>query len=184
MREALKNGKRVLLVTDKVAGRKTHFASHFWNPIMFNWDPMIVGTLIQDRHPLFRNFPTKAWADWQWWDILNYTKAVDLTELRNLTPLVQSIDSYEYNQKLGIVFEAKVGNGRLLTICMDAVSRIDERPATKALLNAARAYVADDSLFAPAVSLQPYEVDAVFGKEQQQEKSLKESAAVKQLLNQ
>lgn len=184
VREALKNGKRVLLVTDKVAGRKTHFASHFWNPIMFNWDPMIVGTLIQDRHPLFRNFPTKAWADWQWWDILNYTKAVDLTELRNLTPLVQSIDSYEYNQKLGIVFEAKVGNGRLLTICMDAVNRIDERPATKALLNAARAYVADDALFAPAVSLQPYEVDAVFGKEQQQEKNQKESAAVKQLLNQ
>ena len=48
-RKLLAQGERVLLVPDvkKVKGRKTHFASHFWNPIMFNWDPMIVGTLIQ-----------------------------------------------------------------------------------------------------------------------------------------
>ena len=38
VREALRQGKKVLLVPEKKMGRKTHFAGHFWNPIMFNDD--------------------------------------------------------------------------------------------------------------------------------------------------
>lgn len=54
----LNEGKNVLLIPEKCKGRKAHFASHFWNPIMFNWNPMIVGTLIDNEHPAFRDFPT------------------------------------------------------------------------------------------------------------------------------
>ena len=53
----LNEGKNVLLIPEKCKGRKAHFASHFWNPIMFNWNPMIVGTLIDNEHPAFRDFP-------------------------------------------------------------------------------------------------------------------------------
>lgn len=184
VREALRQGKRVLLVTTKVPGRNTHFASHFWNPIMFNWDPMIVGTLIQDQHPMFRKFPTKNYADWQWWDILNYAKAMDLTNLRGLTPLVQSIDTYEFNRKLGIAFEANVDKGRLFVLCVDHEKQINERPATRGLLQSVREYVANDNLFRPEASLQAYEVDALFGQLEIKQDSKAESAAVKQLLNQ
>ena len=62
---------------------------------MFNWNPMIVGTLINANHPVFTDFPTNEYADWQWWDILNHATAMDLTALNNITPIIQSIDSYE-----------------------------------------------------------------------------------------
>ena len=145
---------------------------------------MIVGTLIQDQHPMFRKFPTKNYADWQWWDILNYAKAMDLTNLRGLTPLVQSIDTYEFNRKLGIAFEANVDKGRLFVLCVDHEKQINERPATRGLLQSVREYVANDNLFRPEASLQAYEVDALFGQLEIKQDSKAESAAVKQLLNQ
>lgn len=185
VRKALAEGRRVLLVPDEVNGRKTHFASHFWNPIMFNWNPMIVGTLIQAGHPVFRDFPTDSCADWQWWDVLNHAKAMDLTAIRQLTPVIQSIDTYEYNQKLGIAFEARVGKGRLFVLSVDTKKQFDQRPATRQLLHAVRNYVADDIRFNPACTLQPYELDALFETVPAAGISQKgESAAVKQLLNQ
>ena len=75
---------------------------------------MIVGTWIDASHPVFNDFPTDNYADWQWWDILNHATAMELNELSQLTPLIQSIDSYETNHKLGIAYEAKVGKGSCL----------------------------------------------------------------------
>lgn len=185
VKKALLEGQRVLLVPDEVNGRKTHFASHFWNPIMFNWNPMIVGTLIQAGHPVFRDFPTDSCADWQWWDVLNHAKAMDLTAIRQLTPVIQNIDTYEYNRKLGIAFEARVGKGRLFVLSVDAKKQLDQRPATRQLLHAVRNYVADETRFSPACTLQPYELDALFETVPASGIPQKgESAAVKQLLNQ
>lgn len=65
----LDEGENILLVPKVCKGRKARFASHFWNPIMFNWNPMIVGTWIDASHPVFNDFPTDNYADWQWWDI-------------------------------------------------------------------------------------------------------------------
>ena len=182
-RELLQKGENVLLVPQECPGRKTHFASHFWNPIMFNWAPMIVGTLIEHTHPAFRDFSTSYYADWQWWDILNYTTAMDLTDLRSLTPIIQSVDTYEENRKLGISFEATVGKGKLFVLCADDNKHIDNRPAMRQLLLSVRNYVASDS-FTPATSLQLHELDAIFCTAQGKAADTHSNEAVKQLLNQ
>ncbi len=182
-KELLLEGENVLLIPDSCAGRKAHFASHFWNPIMFNWKPMIVGTRIEHRHPVFRDFPTSYYADWQWWDILNYATAVDLTDMRTLTPVIQSIDTYEVNRKLGISFEAKVGNGKLFVLCVDPEKDMEKRPAMQQLLTSVRNYVASGS-FAPAVSLQPYELDALFDYGKIRNTETQSSEAIRQLFNQ
>lgn len=182
-KELLLKGENVLLIPDSCAGRKAHFASHFWNPIMFNWKPMIVGTRIEHRHPVFRDFPTSYYADWQWWDILNYATAVDLTDMRTLTPVIQSIDTYEVNRKLGISFEAKVGNGKLFVLCVDPEKDMEKRPAMQQLLTSVRNYVASGS-FAPAVSLQPYELDALFDYGKIRNTETQSSEAIRQLFNQ
>lgn len=182
--EALQQGKSVLLIPEKVNGRKTHFASHFWNPIMFKWDPMIVGTLIASSHPAFREFPTDNYADWQWWDILNNTTALDLSTNRQLTPIIQSVDSYETNQKLGIAFEARVGQGRLFVLCIDPEKNIEKRPATRQLLNSIKKYVASSEIFQPECELQSYELKALFSPTTKKQENKMESAAAKQLLNQ
>ena len=182
-KELLQKGENVLLIPDSCAGRKTHFAGHFWNPIMFNWKPMIVGTRIEHRHPVFRDFPTSYYADWQWWDILNYATAVDLTDMRALTPVIQSVDSYEFNRKLGVSFEACVGSGKLFVLAVDPVKDIEKRPAMQQLLMSVRNYVASDR-FAPTVTLQPYELDALFDYDKIRKAETRSSEAVKQLLNQ
>lgn len=182
-REKLAKGENVLFIPDKTNGRKTRFASHFWNPIMFNWKPMIVGTWIDAAHPIFTDFPTSYYADWQWWDILNYGQAVDLTSIRELEPIIQSIDTYEVNRKLGISFEAKVGNGKLFVLNVDMKKNIDKRLATKQLLMSVNNYMNSDK-FNPAVSVPVYKLDEVYSAAPLKDAGNKSNAAVIQLLNQ
>lgn len=179
----LEQGKNVLLIPQQAPGRKTRFASHFWNPIMFNWNPMIVGTLIQASHPAFQNFPTGIYADWQWWDILNHATALELNDLKSITPVIQSIDTYEENRKLGIAFEARVGKGNLFVLCVDPEKNLDKRQATRQLLHSVRNYVAS-SEFHPACELKCHELDALFTPETEKQTNAKNSEAIKQLLNQ
>lgn len=179
----LSEGKNVLLVPEKAEGRKARFASHFWNPIMFNWNPMIVGTLIRNQHPAFGQFPTREYADWQWFDVLNGSTALELNDLKEITPIIQSIDSYETNQKLGIAFEAKVGTGNLFVLCIDPEKNIDKRLAAQQLLISVKQYVAS-AAFLPEKSLQPYEVDALFPPVVQEKSDTgKTNQAIQQLLN-
>lgn len=181
-KQALTEGKNVLLVPRDAKGRKTHFASHFWNPIMFRWDPMIVGTMIDKKSKAFSGFPTDMYADWQWWDILNNSQAVDLTSLRNLTPVIQSVDSYENNRKLGIAFEAAVGKGKLFVLCTDVDKDMPNRPATRQLLQSVGSYVGGKD-FQPKTTLNFAELDMVFGEAPVKAQDVGNSEAVKQLLN-
>ena len=161
-RSRLEAGQQVLFMPAKPNGRRTHFDSHFWNPVMFRWNPMIVGTRIEAGHPAFGDFPTSYYADWQWSDILNHATALDLTDLRTVTPLIQSVDTYEFNRKLGVAFEAQVGKGRLFVLCVDAVAGSDKaRPASRQLIRSVKEYVASDA-FAPTATLATYQLDALF----------------------
>lgn len=183
VKQALEKGQNVLLIPSTPKGRKTRFASHFWNPIMFNWDPMIVGTLINKNHPAFKDFPTEKYADWQWWDILNNATSMELNSLENITPIIQSIDTYEYNQKLGIAFEARVGNGRIFVLCVNPDKDIEKRPATRQLLHSIKSYVASEA-FKPTSELKSYVLDALFDTTPSKGEGQKDNSAIKQLLNQ
>lgn len=183
VKQALEKGQNVLLVPTAPKGRKARFASHFWNPIMFNWDPMIVGTLINKNHPAFKDFPTEKYADWQWWDILNRATSMELNSLENITPIIQSIDTYEYNQKLGIAFEARVGNGKIFVLCVDPDKDIEKRPATRQLLHSIKSYVASEA-FKPTSELKSYVLDALFDTTPSKGDGQTDNSAIKQLLNQ
>lgn len=179
----LGKGESVCFVPDSILGRKAQFASHFWNPIMFNWDPMIVGTSIHHQHPVFRDFPTSYYADWQWWDILNYAGAIDVTALTGLTPVIQSIDTYEVNRKLGIAFEAQVGKGKLFFLNLDLSKKMDERPATNQLLRSISQYVRSAD-FRPSTTIPLHQLDALFVPDATKGKQTEGNAALQQLLNQ
>lgn len=179
-KQQLENGENVLFVPMNPKGRKTHFASHFWNPIMFNWDPMIVGTLINENSGAFKNFPTETYANWQWADILNHATALELNAYKGIKPVIQSIDSYEHNMKLGIAFESKVGNGNLFVLCVDP-SDLENRLATKQLLHSVSDYVKSDS-FKPESRLSPEDVESIIHGENRWDKMI-DSEVIKHLLN-
>lgn len=181
VRNALKNGEKVLLVPKQMQGRKTKFAGHFWNPVMFNWAPMIVGTLIDDRHPCFKDYPTSYYADWQWWDILNHATAMELDGMRQITPIIQPIDTYEQNRKLGIAFEATVGKGRLFVLSVNCSEDTKRLPAMRQLLHSIRYYVASEN-FRPSTCLELYQIDELFQKGRKKDRDTNYDAVL-QLLN-
>lgn len=149
-------GKTVVLcpMPNNIKGRKSIFHNHFWNPIMFAWPPMTIGCLIHQEEPVFKDFTTSYHTDWQWWDILNNAKVIEMQDTPGqLRPFIQVIDSYDNNQKLGIGFEAKVKGGKLLVLAVDTQKDMDKRPATQQLLRSIDNYVKSDK-FAPKVAVE------------------------------
>lgn len=147
----LSAGGKVVWMPDpsKTKGRKSVFHNHFWNPIMFAWPPMTMGCLMHEDMGMFADFPTSYHTDWQWWDILEYAKVMDLQDFPSgIVPFIQVIDSFDSNRKLGIGFEASVSGGKLLVLAMDAEKDIDKRPAARQLLRSIDKYVRGDG-FAP-----------------------------------
>lgn len=154
-KQYLQEGKKVVLCPkpNKVKGRKSVFHNHFWNPIMFKWAPTTLGCLIHADQPMFADFITEKHLDWQWWDILTNAKVIDMTDTpQELRPFIQVIDSYETNQKLGIGFEARVNNGKLLVLAVDTRKDLDKRPATQQLLKSIDQYVKSGQ-FAPRATV-------------------------------
>lgn len=87
---------------------------------MFKWPPMTIGCLIHDDQPVFEHFITSYHTDWQWWDILENAKVIEMKDApAALRPFIQVIDHYDNNEKLGIGFEAKVKKGSLLVLAVD-----------------------------------------------------------------
>jgi len=161
-KQQLQAGKKVVLLPNpkQVKGRRSSFHNHFWNPIMFKWAPMTLGWLIHDDSPVFDHFVTENHPDWQWWDILNYAKVIELQETpQALRPFIQTIDSYDSNRKLGIGFEARVGGGKLLVLALDTQKDMNKRPATCQLLESIDRYVKSEK-FNPQVELDTVFIDS------------------------
>lgn len=161
---ALEQGKRVLLLPDvqRIDGKHADFQNHFWCPIMFRWDPMSMGTLVNARHPAFKSFATEFFTDWQWWDIVSNARILNLDNTaKDFRPLVQIIDTYDRCLKEGIVLEARVGKGRLLMASIDFDKDREHRPAAQQLLRSLKEYAAS-AAFRPKSSLTPEQVRHFF----------------------
>ena len=137
---ALKKGKKVLLFIppDKVRGDergavKIGFSSIFWNTAWTRWQaPHTLGILCEPSHPLFKDFPTEFHTNWQWWELISASGAMILDEFpKPYRPLVQAIDSWFTNRKLGLLFEAKVELGKLMVCSIDLESNLETRPVAR-----------------------------------------------------
>ncbi len=129
------------------------FSSIFWNTAWTNWQPPhTLGILCDPEHPALAGFPTDFHSNWQWWEPMTGSCPFILTEFRDLKPVVQVIDDWFTNRKLGLVFEAKVGGGGLLACAADLTSDLDRRPAARQLRAGLLRYVGSPA-FAPAVAI-------------------------------
>jgi len=64
--------------TGVVSPLAAQFVPVFWNPVMFPNQPGTMGAMIDPRHPVFADFPTDPWTNWQWWELLNHSFAMNL----------------------------------------------------------------------------------------------------------
>ncbi|SHG55910.1 glycoside hydrolase family 2 [Pedobacter caeni] len=125
---ALQNGKTVLLYAAKLGNtesfRPVFFSPLFWSNVFFpGQENTTLGAYINDRHPIYRDFPTDSWTDWQWESISKGSRAFKLADWpESIKPMAQPISDFHLNEKLGSLLECRVGKGKLLICGYDVQS--------------------------------------------------------------
>ena len=137
------------------------FQTDYWNYRMFrticeNLDrpvsPGTLGILTDPGHPALADFPTEFHTNWQWFPIIKQSYPMILDRLSDdYRPIVQVIDNVERNHKLGLLFEFKVGNGKLL-VCMSDLKAVQDKPEARQFYRSILEYM-ESSAFAPSYSL-------------------------------
>jgi len=135
----LENGAKVFLnAAGKVERGKEvamHFKPVFWNTSWFKMrPPHTLGHLVNPDHPAFSDFPTEYHSNYQWWEIVHKQQVMILDDFpKGFKPIVQPIDTWFLNRKLGLIFEAKAGEGKILVCSADLTSDWENRPAARQL---------------------------------------------------
>jgi hypothetical protein len=116
-----------------------------------NTGTQTLGILCDPAHRIFKDFPTEFHSDWQWQDIISSSQVMILSDFpAKLTPTIQIIDDWFEARKLGLLFEAKVGRGKIIVTSIDLYNQsIANRQLFKSLIN----YMTGSN-FAPSVSIE------------------------------
>lgn len=147
--EALSDGRTVLLLANPRRVNSSvpaGFSSIFWNTAWSGKQPPhTLGILCDPEHPLFAEFPTASHSTWHWWDLIKTGKAMVLDAFpTKLRPLVQVIDDWNSNRRLGLLFEASVGTGTLVVCSMDLSSDLNARPVARQFLHTLMRYISSE----------------------------------------
>jgi hypothetical protein len=158
----LKNGGSVLLnlkegsLSKAMGGDvKIGFSSIFWNTAWTRGQaPNTLGILCNPSHPALADFPTEYHSNYQWWDAMSHSGAINLSSFpAEIKPIVRVIDDWFTNRPLSLVFEAKVGKGKMLISGIDLATDLDSRPEAQQLLFSLKKYMAGGK-FDPKVEIE------------------------------
>jgi hypothetical protein len=137
------------------------FPPEFWNYGMFKgiseWakkpvSPGTMGILTNPKHPLFNQFPTESHTSWQWFSIIKSSNSLILDSTpTSYRPIVQVIDNLERNHKVGLIFEFRVGDGKLL-VCMSQLDKLTKNPEAVQLYRSIISYMKSNN-FTPSCSM-------------------------------
>lgn len=149
----LERGEKVLIMakpdelSHTIAGT---YCTDFWCYPMFRSisesmnKPLPVGTLgllIDNGHPALEQFPSEAHSTYPWWSIAMRSRPFILDDMpRELQPIVQTIDNFERNHKLGLLFECRVLKGSVVLCALDAAVAA-ETPEGRQFLRSLARYV-------------------------------------------
>jgi hypothetical protein len=150
----LEEGGKVLFVP--VKGRITEeygrnvgigFSSIFWNTAWTRKQkPHTLGILCDPDHPAFEYFPTEYHSNWQWWDAMSHSNAIILDQFSpELKPIVRVIDDWVTNRSLGLIFEVKVGKGKLIVSGIDLMKDNRNRLEARQMLYSLNKYMESET---------------------------------------
>ncbi len=169
-KKLLAAGSRVLFLPEEIKEKvQGTFCTDFWCYPMFRAisesvnRPLPVGTLglnIKENHAAMRGFGSHTFSTPQWYDIVTESDAAVLDGTA-LHPVVQTIDNFERNHKLGTVFEAKCMGGSLL-VCTSRLQHIENSVAAQNLYQSLVDYAASAE-FAPTEELTAEDFGRIFG---------------------
>jgi Glycosyl hydrolases family 2, sugar binding domain/Glycosyl hydrolases family 2, TIM barrel domain len=162
-------GKVLLLIPpsrvkgDKLGKVALGFSSIFWNTAWTHRQPpTTLGILCNPKHPALAEFPTDFHSNWQWWYLISEAGAMIMDDLpKELRPTVQVIDDWVTGRKLGLVFEARMGAGKLLVCSIDLTKGQEHNPVARQMLHSLLNYMSGPK-FKPTVPLTRAEVRKLF----------------------
>jgi hypothetical protein len=151
--EVLKNGGKVLWALQKNSLSPASggdialgFSSIFWNTAWTSGQaPHTLGILCNPEHPALAGFPSEYHSNWQWWDAMHHGQAIMLNGFENN-------DDWFENRSLGLIFEAHVGDGKIIVSGADLLSDLENRLEAKQLLYSLTNYMSS-SQFQPKSEL-------------------------------
>lgn len=174
LKKELERGKKVLYFPNLEKYKESTvgglFQTDYWNYRMFRTicenikkpvSPGTMGLLMNPIHSLFTEFPTEYHTNWQWFPIIKSSRPLILDNMPSeYKPIIQVIDNIERNHKLGLLFEFKVGDGKLL-VCMADILSVQDKPEARQFYYALLKYMDSDS-FNPSFSVEANELSRIF----------------------
>ena len=151
------------LKMDKGGAIQVGFSSIFWNTAWTRkQSPHTLGIYCDAAHPVFAGFPNDGYSDYQWWEVVTGSQAIVMDDFpAAFRPLVYHIDDWFTNRKLGLLFETKVGKGKMMVCSADLVSDLGKRHAARQFRTSIEQYMASDR-FNPATELDLALLKALF----------------------
>ncbi len=168
----LKQEKEVLLAPPPKYIKSETFGSFepiFWNKSWFpRQKPHTLGLICRKNHVALGDFPTEEYCSWQWWPILRNSKPLVLDEISEkgkIVPIVQPIDDWNECRKLALLFECRVGAGKLVVSAADLLNEqlIQKYPEMKQLRFSVINYMNSEK-FSPDVHLRAEELKELIKK--------------------
>jgi len=155
------------------------FLPVFWNTSWFQMrPPHTLGILVDPDHKVFENFTTDYHSDLQWWSIVNKIQVMHTEDFSpDFEPLIQPIDTWFMNRRLALLFETKIGKGKLMVSSID-FERPESDAASDQLLFSIKKYMTSDD-FEPENEIPLEKIEDIFISEsiQQYDKYTKDSPA-------
>jgi hypothetical protein len=100
----------------------------------------------------------------QWWELVNRAQVMQFTDFPTaFQPLVQSIDTWFVSRKIGMIFEANVGKGKLVMTTMDITNNLNKRIVARQLRESILHYMQSEK-FKPQWTLDLQLVSDLFTK--------------------
>lgn len=145
-----KGGKVFFEAAGKIVKGKEivqYFQPVFWNTSWFKMrPPHTLGIVCKAQHPAFSDFLTDTYSDLQWWELLNRAQVMNLEDFPlPYRPLIQPIDTWFMNRKLGVLAEVKVKSGKLMICSADVKTNLDKRLVAKQLRYSLTKYMTSEA---------------------------------------
>lgn len=113
--EIIKSGGRGIVTKDLFdVAKDGSYIPVFWSPVHFP-TPKPCGAIIDDKHPIFRSFPTKKYQDYQWKTLFENSRNMDLNAFgHDVRTIIEIVPNFVDNIPASPLFETRIGKAELL----------------------------------------------------------------------
>lgn len=93
---------------------KGSFVPVFWSPVHFPAQRPC-GAIIDNEHPIFKDFPTEKYPDYQWKRLLDSSAGADISKFKkDVKMIIETVPNFFNNIQSSPLFETTIGKAELL----------------------------------------------------------------------